>query len=82
MQDINFPDPMPDINSESNIGTWKQLFAANIGKRAKIEISLFNGSIQSITGDIYIVGNAYVGVSCGDKIFLADIYAIKFVTFF
>lgn len=79
--EINIPDPLPDFNSENNIGTWRQLFASNIGKRAKIEISLFDGTVRSIMGDIYIVGNAYVGVMCGDKICLCDIYSIKFVTF-
>lgn len=81
MQDLNFPDPMPDFNSEANAGTWRQLFATNIGRRVKIEISLFNGVLQSITGDLYIVGDTYVGVTCGEKICLTDIYAIKFVTF-
>ena len=80
--EINIPDPMPDFNSENNVGLWKQLFAANIGKRVKIEISLFDGTVRSITGDIYIVGNAYVGVTCGGNICLCDIYSIKFVTFF
>lgn len=81
MQDLNFPDPMPDFDSEANVGTWRQLFADNMGRRVKIDISLFNGVLQSITGDLYIVGNSYVGVTCGDKIYLTDIYAIKFVTF-
>lgn len=80
--EINIPDPMPDFNSENNVGSWKQLFASNIGKRAKIEISLFDGTIRSITGDIYIVGNAYVGVLCGGNICLCDIFSIRFVTFF
>ena len=48
--DINIPDPLPDFNSENNIGTWKQLFATNIGKRVKIDISLFDGSIRSVSG--------------------------------
>lgn len=81
MQDINFPEPMPDFNSEANIGTWRQLFSVNMGRRVKIDISLFDGTLKSIAGDLYIVGNSYVGVSCADKIYLADIFAIKFVTF-
>lgn len=80
--DINIPEPLPDFNSENNVGTWRQLFAANIGKRVKIEISMFDGSLRGICGDIYIVGGAYVGVSCGDKICLCDVFSIKFVTFY
>ncbi|MCH5166093.1 MAG: hypothetical protein J1G01_06800 [Clostridiales bacterium] len=80
--EINIPDPLPDYNSDNNIGLWKQLFAANIGKRAKIETALFDGTVRGICGDIYIVGNAYVGVTCGDKICLCDIYSVKFVTFY
>ncbi len=80
--EINIPDPLPDFNSENNVGTWKQLFATNIGKRAKIEISLFDGSIRSISGEIYIVGNAYVGVTCNGNICLCDIFSVKFVTFY
>lgn len=80
--DINIPDPLPDFNSDNNIGTWKQLFATNIGKRVKIDIGLFDGSLKSICGDIYIVGNAYVGVSCDGKIMLCDIYSVKFATFY
>lgn len=82
MQDINFPEPAPDLNSPQNVGTFKQLFAANMGRRVKIEISLFNGALQSITGDLYIVGETYVGVTCADKVYLCDVYSIKFVTFF
>lgn len=82
MTDINFPEPAPDFNSPSSIGTWRQLFSVNIGKRVKIEIVLLGGELQSITGDIYIVGDSYVGVTCNDKIYLCDIYSIKFVTFF
>ncbi|MBD5132617.1 MAG: hypothetical protein HDT28_08555 [Clostridiales bacterium] len=80
--EINIPDPMPDFNAENNVGLWKQLFATNIGKRVKIDIALFDGSIRSICGDIYIVGNAYVGVSCDGKIILGDIYSVKFATFY
>lgn len=80
--DINIPDPMPDFNSENNVGLWKQLFAANIGKRVKVEISLFDGTVRSICGDIYLVGNAYIGLSCGDKLCFGDIYSIRFVTFY
>lgn len=80
--DINIPDPLPDFNSDNNIGTWKQLFATNIGKRVKIEISLFDGTVRSVTGDIYIVGNAYVGVSCNDNIYIVDIFSVKLATFF
>lgn len=80
--DINIPDPLPDFNSENNIGNWRQLFAANIGKRVKIEISLFDGTIRSVCGEIYIVGNSYVGVSCNESICLVDVFSIKFVTFF
>lgn len=80
--DINFPDPLPDYNSPNNVGTWKQLFAANIGKRVKIDIALFDGTMRSICGDIYIVGNGYVGVMCDNKIYLGDIYSIKFATFY
>ena len=80
--DINIPDPLPDFNSENNIGTWKQLFATNIGKRVKIYISLFDGSIRSVSGDIYIVGNAYVGVSCDGKICIVDIFSVKLATFY
>ncbi len=80
--DINIPEPLPDFNAENNIGTWKQLFASNIGKRVKIEISLFDGTVRSICGDIYLVGNAYVGVSSGDKLCFGDLFSIKFVTFY
>ena len=80
--DINIPDPMPDFNSENNVGLWKQLFAANIGKRVKVEIALFDGTVRSICGDIYLVGNAYIGLACGDKLCFGDIYSVKFVTFF
>ncbi|MCX4312537.1 MAG: hypothetical protein OSJ83_01570 [Clostridia bacterium] len=80
--EINIPDPLPDFNADSNIGTWKQLFAENIGKRAKIEISLFDGTLRGITGEIYIVGNTYVGVTCNGNVCLCDIYSVKFVTFF
>lgn len=80
--EINFPDPLPDFNALNNVGTWKQLFAANMGKRVKIEISLFDGSIRTICGDIYIVGNAYVGLMCGNNICLGDIFSIRFATFY
>lgn len=80
--DINIPDPLPDFNSENNVGSWKQLFASNIGRRVKIEISLFDGTVRSVCGDIYIVGNAYVGVSSGENICLVDIFSVKLATFY
>lgn len=80
--DINFPDPMPDFNSPNSVGTWKQLFATNIGKPVKIEISLFDSTLLSVTGELYIVGESYVGVMCDGKVCLVDVYAIKRVTFF
>ena len=80
--DINFPDPMPDFNSPNNVGTWRQLFAVNMGKHVKIEISLFDSTLLAVAGELYIVGDNYVGVSCDGKISLVDIYAIKRVTFY
>lgn len=80
--DVNIPDPLPDYNSENNLGSWRQLFAANMGKRVKIDIAMLDGSLRSITGDIYLVGNAYVGVSCDGKLLFGDVYSIKFATFF
>lgn len=80
--EINLPDPLPDFNAPNNVGTWKQLFAANIGRRVKIEIALFDGTVRSICGDLYLVGNSYVGVTCGDKLCFADIFAIKFASFY
>ncbi len=80
--EINIPEPLPDFNSENNVGSWRQLLAANIGKRVKIDISMFDGSIRSAVGDIYLVGNAYAGVISGGNIVFADIFAIKFVTFY
>ncbi len=80
--EINIPEPLPDYNSENNIGSWRQLFAANMGKRVKIELSLFDGTMKSICGDIYLVGNNYIGLSYGDKLYFGDLFSIKFATFY
>ncbi len=79
--EINIPEQLPDFNSPGMQGSWRQLFAINIGRKVKIEVGLFDGTLRSIMGELYAVGNAWVAVVCGDKIVLADIFAIKFATF-
>lgn len=80
--EINIPDPLPDYNSEANIGTWRQLFAANIGKRVKIEVSLLDGDLRSMCGEIFLVGGSYVGLLSGNNLCFGDLYSVKFATFY
>ncbi len=80
--EINIPDQMPDFDSPGNIGSWRQILAANIGRHVRLEISTsVNGNLKSVCGTIYTVGNAYVALACDGKIMLADILAVKFVYF-
>ena len=73
---------MPDFNSPGNVGTWRQLFAANIGRVVKIEITVqLDGPTRSVCGEIYAVGNSYVALVCNGKIVAVDILAIKFAYF-
>ncbi|MDE7464562.1 MAG: hypothetical protein K2M48_05990 [Clostridiales bacterium] len=79
---INVPDQLPDFNAPNNVGSWRQLFAANIGKFVKLEIGVqLEGPLRSVCGEIYSVGNSYVSLlNCG-KVIVADILAIKFAYF-
>lgn len=80
--DINIPEEGPDFNSPGNIGSWRQLFAENIGKYVKIEVSvMLNGNLRMVCGVIYAVGNSYVALKCDGKIICADILAVRFATF-
>ena len=82
ISEINIPEEMPDFNSPGNIGSWRQILAANIGRNVKIEIAIqFDGPTRSACGEIYVVGNSYVGLLCNGKIVLVDTLAIKFVYF-
>lgn len=79
---INIPDPLPDFNSPNNVGTWRQLFAANIGKYVTMEIGVqLEGPLRTVCGEIYSVGNSYVSMINNGKIVVADILAIKFAYF-
>lgn len=79
---INVPEILPDFNSQGNIGSWRQFFAANIGKYVKLEIGIqLEGPLRSVCGEIYSVGNSYVTLlNCG-KVIAADILSIKFAYF-
>lgn len=80
--EINIPEAMPDFNSQGNVGSWRQVLAANIGKFVKLEIALtFDGPLRTVCGEIYFVGNSYVALIYNEKIVLADILALKFATF-
>ncbi len=82
VSEINIPDEMPDFNSPGNIGTWRQIFAANIGRTVKIEITVqLDGPTRSACGEIYVVGNSYVGLLCNGKVVLVDILSVKFAYF-
>ncbi len=82
ISEINIPDQMPDFNSPGNIGSWRQAFAANIGRFVRLEIAVVvSGPLRSVCGTIYSVGNQYVGLVCDGKIVLADILGIKFAYF-
>ncbi len=76
------PDEMPDFNSPGNVGSWRQILAANIGRKARIDIALeLDTPLKSVCGEIYFVGNAYVALISNGKVLLADILGIKFVYF-
>lgn len=81
MNEINVPEQLPDYNSPGYRGTWNQLFSINFGRKVKIEITMTDGTLRAISGELYMVGLSYVGVMCGDRVCLADLYSIKFVTF-
>ncbi len=80
--EINIPEIMPDYNSPGNIGSWRQILAANIGRFVRIEISpSLSGPLRASCGTIYAVGNAYVALLCEGKTTLVDILAIKYAIF-
>lgn len=79
--EINIPELLPDLDAPGSQGSWRQLFSVNIGRMVKIEVGLIDGTVRSVMGEIYAVGNAWVALSCGDKIVLTDIFAVKFATF-
>lgn len=79
---INIPDEMPDFDSPGNIGSWRQIFAANIGRKVRMEISLgLDAPLKTVCGEIYFVGNPYVALINGGTVILADILGIKFAYF-
>ena len=80
--EINIPDEMPDFSAPGNVGTWRQILAANIGRKVKLEIIVqLDGPTRSAYGEIYVVGNSYVGLICNGKVTLVDILAVKFAYF-
>jgi len=80
--EINIPDNMPDFDSPGNIGSWRQVLAANVGRHVRIEIAIgLETPLKSVCGEIYFVGNAYIGLICNGKVVLADILGIKFAYF-
>ncbi len=79
---INIPDQLPDFNSQGNIGSWRQLLAANIGRNVKLEIGIqLEGPLRTVCGEIYTVGNSYVGLINNGKVIVADILSLKFAYF-
>lgn len=79
---INIPDQLPDFNSPGNIGSWRQLLAANIGRYVKLEIGVqLEGPLRSVCGEIYSVGNSYVSLINNGMIIVADILSLKFAYF-
>ena len=82
MPGINIPDEMPDFNSPGNIGSWRQILAANIGRKVRLDISLgLDSPIKTVCGEIYFVGSSYVALINSGKVLLADILGIKFAYF-
>ncbi len=80
--EINIPEEGPDFNSPGNIGSWRQLFAANIGKYVKIEVSTtLNGALRAVCGVIYAVGNSYILLVNDGKVIAADILSVRFAYF-
>ncbi len=80
--EINIPDEMPDFNSPGNIGSWRQLLAANIGREIRMEISTsISGNLRVTCGTIYAVGNAYVALVSEGNIVAVDILSIKYIYF-
>lgn len=79
---MNIPDQLPDFNSPGNIGSWRQLLAANIGRYVRIEIAIqLDGPLRTVCGEIYSVGNSYVSLINNCTIVVADILSIKFAYF-
>lgn len=79
---FNVPDQLPDFNAPNNVGSWRQLFAANIGKHVTMEIGVqLEGPLRTVCGEIYSVGNSYVSMINNCKIIVADILSIKFAYF-
>ncbi len=82
MPEINIPEQSPDFNSPGNIGSWRQLFAANIGRKVRLEIVVYlSGPLHVVCGTLYSVGNSYVTLVCDNKIVAVDILAVKFAYF-
>lgn len=80
--EINIPEEMPDFNSPGNVGSWRQLLAANIGRRVRIEISpTVSGSLRSTCGTILAVGASYVVLVCDGCAVAVDTLAVKYVYF-
>lgn len=77
--EINIPENMPDFEVQSAIGTVNALLDANIGRRVKIDFTMMNGGLCSITGTVYAVGNSYVLLKNEEGFITGDIYSIKFV---
>lgn len=81
-KEINIPDEMPDFNAPGNVGAWRQLLAANIGRHIKIEISpTVSGALRSTCGTIYAVGNSYVVLVCDGDFIAVDTLSVKYVYF-
>ena len=60
---INIPELLPDFDSPGSQGSWRQLFSVNIGRMVKIEVGLIDGTVRSVMGEIYAVGNAWVALT-------------------
>ncbi len=79
---ITIPDQLPDFDSLGNVGSWRQLLAANIGRYVKMEIAvLIDSPLRVVCGEIYAVGNNYVVLINNGKIITADILGVKIVYF-
>lgn len=82
MPEINIPEEMPDFNSPGNVGSWRQILEANIGRKVRLDIALgLDTPLKSVCGEIYFVGNSYVALISNCKVLLADVLGIKFACF-
>lgn len=84
MNQIVIPQNMPDFDDVPYRGYYQQFFAANIGKRVKIDFLTGSCGTTSQSGVVYATGAQYVVLyrPQDDTYITGEIFGIKFVTIF